>query len=389
MHDGSIANAIFLIFVGASVLATLALYARQAMIVAYIVIGMLLGPAGAGFVNDVVWLNGIAEIGIMFLLYLLGLNLPPAQLIHMFRQALWVTVASSLALGFIGFAVARIGGWTTIQALVAGAVLMFSSTIIGVKLLPTTTLHHQRMGQIMISVLLLQDLIAIVIILLIQGAGGETDPLGGIARQLGALMAVGIAAAALDRLMIEKLIERFDRIQEYLFLLVIAWCLGIAEFGAWLGLPREIGAFVAGVTLASSPVSQFIAESLKPLRDFFLVLFFFSLGASFNLSSLAEVAWTGGLLALCCLTLKPLVFRTLLTKVGEKPGMSFEIGVRLGQISEFSLFVVVVALKAGVIGQIHADALKMATLLTFLASSYWVVMRYPTPMAIADRLRRD
>lgn len=389
MHEGSIANAIFLIFVGASVLATLALYARQAMIVAYIVIGMLLGPAGLGFVNDVVWLNGIAEIGIMFLLYLLGLNLAPAQLARMFREALWVTVASSLALGFIGFAVALVGGWTTTQALVAGAVLMFSSTIIGVKLLPTTTLHQQRMGQVMISVLLLQDLIAIVIVLLIQGAGGETDPLGGIARQLGALLAVGIAAATLDRLMIEKLIARFDRIQEYLFLLVIAWCLGIAEFGVWLGLPREIGAFVAGVTLASSPVSQFIAESLKPLRDFFLVLFFFSLGASFNLSSLAEVAWTGGLLALCCLALKPLVFRLLLTKAGEKPGMSFEIGVRLGQISEFSLFVVVVALKAGVIGQIHADALKMATLLTFLASSYWVVMRYPTPMAIADRLRRD
>jgi Kef-type K+ transport system membrane component KefB len=136
-------------------------------------------------------------------------------------------------------------------------------------------------------------------------------------------------------------------------------------------------------------VSQFIAESLKPLRDFFLVLFFFSLGAGFNLSSLVEVAWTGGMLALCCLALKPLVFRILLTKAGEKPRMSFEIGVRLGQISEFSLFVVVVALKAGVIGQIQADTLKMATLLTFLASSYWVVMRYPTPMAIADRLRRD
>jgi Kef-type K+ transport system membrane component KefB len=389
VHDGSIANAIFLIFVGASALATLALYARQAMIVAYIAVGMLFGPSGLGFVNDVVWLNGIAEIGIMFLLYLLGLNLAPGQLARMFREALWVTVASSLALGLIGFAIARAGGWTTGAALVAGAVLMFSSTIIGVKLLPTTTLHQQRMGQVMISVLLLQDLIAIVIVLLIEGAGGESSPVGGIARQLGALVAVGALAAAAERLAIEKLIARFDRIQEYLFLLVIAWCLGIAEFGAWLGLPREIGAFVAGVALASSPVAQFIAESLKPLRDFFLVLFFFSLGASFNLSSVAEAALTGGLLALSCLVIKPLVFRMLLTTAGEKASMSFEIGVRLGQISEFSLFVVVVALKAGVIGQIHADTLKMATLLTFVASSYWVVMRYPTPMAIADNLRRD
>jgi Kef-type K+ transport system membrane component KefB len=274
--------------------------------------------------------------------------------------------------------------------MVAAAVMMFSSTIVGVKLLPTTTLHHQRMGQVMISVLLLQDVIAIVIVLLIEGAGAATSsPVPGIAGQLGALVAVGGVAAVLERQLIERLIARFDQIQEYLFLLVIAWCLGIAEFGAWLGLPHEIGAFVAGVALAASPVSQFVADSLRPLRDFFLVLFFFSLGANFNLATLGEIALIAVAMAGGMLLLKPWVFRWLLTAAGEKPKMSLEIGVRLGQISEFSLFVVVVALQAKIIGQTVADALKMATLLSFLVSSYWVVMRYPTPMAIADNLRRD
>lgn len=389
MHESAVAHSIFLIFVGAAALATVALYARQAMIVAYIAIGVLFGPSGLSFVNDANWLQGAADVGIMFLLYLLGLNLAPSQLAHMFREALWVTVLSSLASAVAGFAIAKLFGWTVAEALIAGAVLMFSSTIIGVKLLPTTTLHHQRMGQVMISVLLLQDMMAIVIVLLIEGTNGGIAPVHGIARQIGALGAVAVAAAVLERLIVERLIRRFDQIQEYLFLLVIAWCLGIAEFGAALGLPREIGAFVAGVALAASPIAEFIAESLKPLRDFFLVLFFFSLGANFELQRLPETALVAAALALACLTLKPVVFRGLLTAAGEKPSLSVEIGVRLGQISEFSLFVILVALQAGIIGQLVADTLKMATLLTFIASSYWVVMRYPTPMAVTDNLRRD
>ncbi len=389
MPDSGVANSIFVIFVGAAALATIALYARQAMLVAYIVIGMALGPSGLGLVNDAGWIAGIAEIGVIFLLYLLGLDLAPVQLGRMFREALWVTVASSLLFGSCGFATALAFQWSLREAMVAGLAVMFSSTIIGLKLLPTTTLHHQRMGQVIISVLLLQDLIAILCMLLLQGYGEGRAPLADIARHLGSLLLLAALAMLLHRFVIERLIARFDAIHEYLFLLVIAWCLGVAEFAHYLGLSRAIGAFTAGVALASSPVALFITESLKPLRDFFLILFFFSLGAGLDVSAVLDTVWAAIALAGLSLALKPPVFRALLARAGEKAGMSFEIGVRLGQISEFSLLVAVVALESGFIGEDAAGGIKMATLLTFIVSSYWVVMRYPTPIAVSDRLRQD
>lgn len=389
MPEGSVVFSIFLIFAGAAVAATLALYARQAMLVAYILIGVLLGPWGLKWVADPAWIGEVSHIGIIFLLYLLGLNLPPAQLVKMFREALWVTLASSGAFAVMGFLIAAALGYETRAALVIGAVLMFSSTIIGLKLVPTTTLHHQRMGQVMVSVLLLQDLIAILILLLLQGYGQGGSLFVHAGLLVLSLAALILVAFLLEHFVVEKLFLRFDRIHEYVFLLVIAWCLGLAELSKTLGLSHEIGALVAGVALAASPVALFIIESLKPLRDFFLVLFFFSLGAGFNLTVLDDVALPAILIAALALGAKPFIFRLLLSRAGEKPGISLEIGVRLGQISEFSLLIAVLAVQADVIDHQVSQVIEMATLLTFIVSTYMVVMRYPTPIAVSDRLRRD
>ena len=156
-----------------------------------------------------------------------------------------------------------------------------------------------------------------------------------------------------------------------------------------LGLSAEIGAFIAGVTLASSPISRFIAENLKPLRDFFLVLFFFSLGAGFDLGMIEEVMLPALLLAGVMMLLKPQVFRRLLLRTGESEKRSHEVGYRLGQMSEFSLLLAVLAADMSVISSEASYLIQLATLLTFLVSSYVVVLRFPTPIAVTDALRRD
>ena len=161
MLDDPIIFSIFLIFTGAAILAGLALFARQSLLVAYIVLGGLLGPWGLSLVDDASIIQQIGHIGIIFLLFLLGLNLQPAQLLHMFRKAIVVTVASSLSFAIAGFLVSRAFGFLLTECLLIGAAMMFSSTIIGLKLLPTTALHHRHVGQVMISILLLQDIIAI------------------------------------------------------------------------------------------------------------------------------------------------------------------------------------------------------------------------------------
>ena len=389
MGETSIEFSMFLIFTGAAILATAALAARQAMLVAYILLGILLGPWGLELVNDSKLIQDISSIGIIFLLYLLGLDLLPQQLWKMLGEAMATTIISSIVFWLIGFGVAYLFAYPISETLLIGAVLMFSSTIIGVKLMPTTSLHHRHTGQMIISVLLIQDLIAIIVLLLLQGYGKGGNLLADIAWQLGTLPVLILVAWLLERYVLEKLIMRYDQIHEYIFLLAIAWCLGIAEFGVILGLSHEIGAFIAGVTLASCPIALFITEKLKPLRDFFLIIFFFSLGASFNMDVLGEIIVPATLLALLVVIIKPLVFRTLFVKAGEKKYVSLEVGFRLGNISEFSLLIAVLAVQSGYIRENTSYLIQLATLLTFVISSYIIVLRYPTPMAVSDRLRRD
>lgn len=389
MAETSIQFTIFLIFTGAAVLATLALFTRQAMISAYILLGILLGPWGLGLVNDAELVKDISNIGIIFLLYLLGLDLFPQQLWKMLGEAMSATILSSCVFWLLGFSIGYVFGYPALEALLIGAVLMFSSTIIGLKLLPTTILHHRHTGQIIISVLLIQDLLAILILLLLQGYGKGDNLLLDIIWQVATLPVLIGLAWFLERYLIEKLIARYDQIHEYIFLLAIAWCLGIAELAVALGLSHEIGAFIAGITLASCPIALFITERLKPLRDFFLIIFFFALGATFNLDIVPKIILPAMLLAVSVIVIKPLVFRLLLTRAGEQKDISLEVGFRLGQTSEFSILIAVLAVESGFIRQDTSYLIQLTTLLTFIISSYIIVLRYPTPIAVSDRLRRD
>lgn len=380
---------VFLVFTGAAVLATLALLARQSLLVAYMVLGGLLGPWGLGLVHDPETVTEIGHIGIIFLLFLLGLNLDPQDLLRSLRRTTVVTVISSVIFAVAGIAIGLAVGFTLVEALVLGGAMTFSSTIIGLKLLPTTVLHHQRMGRVIISVLLFQDLVAIAILLVVGGAAGGDNPWPQMALVLLTLPLLILFSMACSHYVLIPLIQRFDTFREYVFLLVIGWCVGMAELSSVLGLSREIGAFLAGIALATSKIAFYIAESLRPLRDFFLVLFFFSLGASFNLGMVADVLLPSALLAGTALLIKPWVFQRLLTLTGEPPQRAGEIGHRLGQLSEFSLLIAALALSKGVIGAAASYTLQLATIVTFLVSSYRVVRRFPTPIALTDELRRD
>ena len=389
MPEDSIVTSIFLIFTGAALLATLALYARQAMLVAYLLLGIILGPSVLGLVSDARLISDIAHVGIIFLLFLLGLDLYPQKLVSLFRETSIVTLISALIFGAIGFGVAYIYGLSNFDSALVGLATTFSSTIIGIKLLPTTVLHHRHTGELVISVLLLQDLLAITTLMVLLGLERGDLSFTEFAMLIAALPAVVVIAFVAERFVLLKLFARFDRIQEYVFLLAIGWCLGIAQLAHSLGLSYEIGAFIAGVAVASSPISRFIAESLKPLRDFFLVMFFFALGAGFNVELALQVLLPALVLATLVVILKPVVFRTLLVRAAETNSLAWEIGVRLGQMSEFSLLMVFIALQSGLMSQRAASLIQLATILTFVASSYLIVFRYPTPIAVSDRLRRD
>lgn len=389
MLADSIIFYIFLIFTGAAILATLALYARQSLLVVYILLGVVLGPSVLGLVSDPNLISEISHIGIMFLLFLLGINLPPQKLLLLLRKTTLVTGISSLLFSFIGTGCALLFGFPLTESIIIGAAMMFSSTIIGLKLLPTTVLHHQHTGEIIISILLMQDIIAIVILMLLPAEWRMAWPILEILQLVFSLVGLIAFAYIFERFILIRLIKRFDRIQEYIFLMAIGWCLGMAELAAIMGLSAEIGAFIAGIMLATNPIAMFIGESLKPLRDFFLIIFFVALGASFDLVIIEKVWLPAAIIAVLALALKPYIFKYLLKYSGEPGSTSLEVGVRLGQISEFSLLIAVLALELGVISQKASYLIQLSTLLTFLVSSYLIVIRYPTPIAISDKLRRD
>lgn len=391
MEPSSVTFAFFLIFSGAAVLASVALYTRQPLIIAYIALGALIGPYGFSLVGDLQLLSDIGHIGIIFLLFLLGLDMQPQALAATLRKSTVVGLASSAAFFACALALAWVFFDLPMDAVITAIAMIFSSTIIGIKLLPTTVLHHRHIGEMMIGLLLLQDLLAIIVLVLIMAgsSAGDGDAAWRLIRVLIALPLLGVGAWLMVRFVLLPLIQRFDRFHEYIFLLAIGWCLGLAEGARLLGLSEEIGAFVAGVSIATSPIAQYIAVNLKPLRDFFLILFFFAVGARFDLGMLPQVWVAAVSLALLVLVMKPIIYRFLLKGVSERRSLAWNLGFRLGQASEFSLLIAYIAYDAGVLSQDGSLTIQAATIITLLVSSYIVVLNYPTPIAISDRLRRD
>ncbi len=377
-----------LIFAGAALFATMFLYLKQPVILAYIALGIAAGPWGLGLIKEPEHIKELSHIGVILLLYLLGISLKPDRLLHLFSKTAVVTLLTSMIFLVTTAVVTYAFGFGFIESITVGAALMFSSTIISLKLIPTTALHHKHTGEMMTSVLLMQDIIAIILIVMLTGGQGENEIIT-IALLFLKLVALASIAFVMVRYVVNNLFLRFDIIQEYTFLLALGWGMlgaGVAEF---IGLSYEMGAFIAGVAFASSPVSLVIAEQLKPLRDFFLILFFFSIGAHFNFLVTQEVLLAGISIALLIVIFKPLVFKQGFQLIGEDKDFSMELGARLGQGSEFSLLVSYSALAAGLIDVRASYLIQMVVIVSFVLSTYWVVYRYRTPISSTEKNRMD
>jgi len=389
MHVG-IVESFFLIFAGAAVLAAAALYTRQPLLIAYIAVGGIAGPHGLGWVSDSAMVAEISEFGIIFLLFLVGLDLQPSKLRNMVGSSIVTALASSAAFFAVTVGVMLAFRFSMTDAVVAGTACMFSSTIVGLKLLPTTVLHHRHIGELVVSLLLIQDLIAILALIILSGRGATmADAFGSIVSVFVALPSLVAVAFVVVRYVVLPLIHKFDAFHEFIFLAAIGWCLAIACAAKLIGLSLEIGAFIAGVAMATSPIAQYIAENLRPLRDFFLVMFFFSVGAAIHFDLMVQVAAPTIVLAVLLIALKPLVFRALIAWQGDSTKVAWEAGVRLGQTSEFSLLVAYLATSVALMSNAASHVVQGATVLTFVISTYIVIFRYPSPIAISERLRRN
>jgi Kef-type K+ transport system membrane component KefB len=388
MNPDSIIFELGVIIFGASILGTLFLYAKQPILIAYIAVGFVIGPNGFAIIKDIDRIENIAHLGVILLLFLVGLHLQPLKLLHLFRKTIFLALGTSLIFGGVSFAFALLLQFDTYSALLFGAAMMFSSTVVSLKLVPTTTLHHKRTGEIMTGVLLIQDMLAILVILFVTGKKSEyvIMTFGLLAIKLLALTFLAFMGV---RYIILPLFRKFDVIQEYTFVTTLGWCLFWSEVAYLLGLSYEIGAFVAGLSIASCSVALVIAEHLKPLREFFLILFFFGVGAGLNFRIDLWLILAAVFFGVILVLLKAAVFNFAFKKSKESAKLSRELSVRLSQSSEFSLLVVFAALSIGILSADQAMVVQIATIITFIVSTYWTVLRYPTPISITKVLRKD
>ena len=377
------------IIVVAAILSYVAVLLKQPIILAYIACGVLVGPWGFGWIHDLEFIGAVSSLGITLLLFLAGLCLHPQKLFGLFKKTGLATATNCVVSFAIAFLFAIIFKFTVIDSMVIGLALMFSSTILVIKLLPTTRLHQERMGGICIAVLIMEDLLAIVVLAYIRCMSLPGNAFASFGMLMLKLLIFIAVLVLLEQFVLRKIMLRVERFHEALFILGLAWCFGIAAISAKIGMFHETGAFFAGVVLARHPISFFITERLKPLRDFFLVLFFFALGAKLDIPALKEVVLIAMLLAAIFLIVKPWLFKKLFILAKEKKPFSKEIGFRLGQLSEFSLLIAILAFQLGNISSRASQLIQLTTLITFIASSYIVVMRYPTPIGTSSKLNKD
>ncbi len=362
----------------------LAVRLRQPVLIAYIVVGILAGPAVFGFVRAQDQIDLLAQVGVAVLLFVVGLKLD----FHSVRHIGPVALATGLGqLGFtilFGFVLILAMGKAPMEALYVAVALTFSSTIIIVKLLSDKRELDTLHGRIAVGFLIVQDVavvLAMVAMSALRGAG-EAAALE-VAASL--VLRVGAAAAllfVLIRYVMPRVVEAMAGSQELLLVFAIAWGTGLAALGEWGGFSKEAGAFLAGFSLASTGYREAIAARLTGIRDFLLLFFFIDLGAKLDFSILGGELWLAAILSAFVLVGNPLIVMAIMGYMGYRKRTGFLAGLTVAQISEFSIVFVAMGISLGHIG---APALGLTTLVgvvTITLSTYMILYSH----ALYERL---
>ncbi len=378
---------IALVVIVSTVLGWLSLLTRQPIIISYIAAGILLGPWGLKLVTEIEFINETSNIGITLLLFLAGLSLHPRRLLELFSKTFTLTLLTSGLFALVTGSILYAFGASVLESVITGVAMMFSSTILVIKLMPTITLHQKHMGAVAIAVLIMQDIFAVLAIAFING-GSSSSVIGWFTSILIGVILTAVAILA-ERYIIRKIIMQVQRYNELLNMVALAWCFSLALLSEYIGMSHEIGAFIAGVALASGPLSNYLAENLKFFRDFFLVLFFFTLGAKMDFALMQTIVWPALLLSAVLLLLKPMVYNGAFRLTKETPKFSKEMGFRLGQNSEFSLIIAVLAAESGLISAAGSQLIQLVAIVTMTISSYLLVFLFPTPLGTSKPLKID
>lgn len=364
-----------LLLVISALAGALAVRLRQPVLIAYIVVGIAVGPAGLGLVQAHDQINLLAQVGVAVLLFVVGLKLDLHHVRHIGPVALATGLGQLAFTIVIGFALILLMGRSVLEALYVAVALTFSSTIIIVKLLSDKRELDSLHGRIAVGFLIVQD-IAVVLAMMAMSAlrgAGEAASLEVAGSLLLRVAAAALLLYLLMRYVLPRLTAAMARSQELLLIFAIAWGTGLAALGEWAGFSKEAGAFLAGFSLASTAYREAMSARLTGIRDFLLLFFFIDLGSRLDFSTLGGELWPAAALSVFVLVGNPLIVMAIMGYMGYRKRTGFLAGLTVAQISEFSIVFVAMGITLGHVG---VEALGLTTLvgvITITLSTYMIL----------------
>ncbi len=377
MVDYGLIRSLGIIIVFGAVFALLARTVKMPSIVAYLAAGIVIGPV-TGLVEITETLELMSHAGIALLLFLVGLEISFDKVRDVGKVAVVAGVIPVLLIALGGYALASMLGFGAMSSLFLATALTFSSTVVVVKLLGERGELNTLYGRISIGILLVQDLIAIVILTFLSGLGNQADATPttiafGLLRAFGGMALLLVLALLAAKYLLPRPFAWAASSPDALFIASLAWCFLLSLTAESMHLSLEIGAFLAGIALAQLPYNQELHRRVHPLMNFFIAVFFVSLGFKIEINP-QNVNWLAAVsLALFVMIAKPLLFVFFISRVGHSLRTSLMSGLALAQISEFSFILIALGMTTGLVGAEELSLTALIGLLTFAGSSYMIL----------------
>ncbi|MFZ1812362.1 MAG: cation:proton antiporter [Candidatus Saccharimonadales bacterium] len=372
--DNTVFTQLSIVLAIGAIIAVVMQFLRQPLVIGYIVTGIVVGPSVCNLISTDAenTFQSFSKIGITLLLFIIGLGMNAGVIKSLGKVAVLTTATVILLVGSTGHALALLLGFDNQTGIVLGVGLLFSSTIIVLKALSDKREATRLYGQIAVGILLVEDLVATIALV-----GVTTMAAGGFTLDTAAMLllkglAVGTLLFVVGKYIMPHMGRQFAKTQELLFLFAIAWGLVVASLFSMAGFSHEVGALFAGVALAGLPYATEMAAKLKPLRDFFVVLFFVSLGTTFSFGAIASNIVPALILSLVVLIGKPLFVMMVVGLQRYTKLTSFKTAIHLSQISEFSIIFVILAHSSGFVSDRAVSVITLVALITIALSSYYM-----------------
>jgi len=344
---------------------------RQPLLIAYLLAGIIAGPMFLNLLQSGgQTFDALAEFGVVLLLFVVGLSLNIHHIKNIGKIAVITGLTQITFTTTIGFLLLLAMKFSFSSAIYLALALTFSSTIIIVKLLAEKKDTESVYGRYTIGLMVVQDIVAIFIMMVVTSVGkgnGMWLEMGTLVGKIFILIGfVGITT----RYIVPKLLEPVARSGEFLFIFTVTWCFGIASLLYWLGFSLEVGAIMAGLSLGSSPYHFEIASRIKPLRDFFIVIFFIILGSEMSLANISNIWGIGVVLSIFILVGNPFILYSVFRILKFTRRNSFLSGVTAAQVSEFGFVLLIVGRNANHIAGTELEIFTVVALITIFTSSY-------------------